>query len=124
MFLCHEERNLKGGGAEEESGPEGSKRESVRTWRSSNYRQDGIVFQMESSCTVILWMEIGRRGVSLGDKAFTSIKGTASLKHITEEVIRFTLENGSRDACILQADSERATRQILRAAQQEKGYEP
>ena len=45
-------------------------------------------------------------------------KGTASLKHITEEVIRFTLENASRDACILQADSERATRQILRAVQQ------
>ena len=73
---------------------------------------------MESSCTVILWMEIGRRGVSLGDKAFTSIKGTASLKYITEEVIRFSLENASRDPCVFQGDSERAMRQVLRTAQQ------
>ena len=45
-------------------------------------------------------------------------KGTASLKTITEEIIRFTLENASRDSCVLQADSERATRQILRSVQQ------
>ena len=45
-------------------------------------------------------------------------KGSASLKTITEEVVRFSLENSSRDRCTIQADSERATRQILRSAQQ------
>ena len=45
-------------------------------------------------------------------------KGTASLKQVTEEVIRFSLENAGRDKCIFQADSERATRQILRSVQQ------
>ena len=46
-------------------------------------------------------------------------KGTASLKTITEEIIRFScLQNASRDSCIFQADSERATRQILRSVQQ------
>ena len=45
-------------------------------------------------------------------------KGSASLKNVTEEIVRFTLENASRDQCILQADGERATRQILRSVQQ------
>ena len=45
-------------------------------------------------------------------------KGSASLKNVTEEIVRFTLENASRDNCILQADGERATRQILRSVQQ------
>ena len=45
-------------------------------------------------------------------------KGTASLKQITEEVVRFALENAGRENCIFQADSERATRQILRSVQQ------
>ena len=37
-------------------------------------------------------------------------KGTASLKTITEEVIRFSLENSGRDPCIFQGDSERSMR--------------
>ena len=45
-------------------------------------------------------------------------KGTASLKTITEEVIRFSLENSGRDPCIFQGDSERSMRQILRSVQQ------
>ena len=45
-------------------------------------------------------------------------KGTASLKTVTEEVIRFSLENSSRDPCVFQGDSERAMRQILRTVQQ------
>ena len=45
-------------------------------------------------------------------------KGSASLKTITEEIVRFALENSARGACIIQADRERATRQILRSAQQ------
>ena len=45
-------------------------------------------------------------------------KGTASLKAVVEELIRFSLENASRDDCIFQADGERATRQILRTVQQ------
>ena len=44
-------------------------------------------------------------------------KGTASLKTITEKIVRFALENSARDACILQADGERAARQILRSVQ-------
>ena len=45
-------------------------------------------------------------------------KGTASLKTVMEEVIRFSLENSSRDPCIFQGDSERAMRQTLRTVQQ------
>ena len=45
-------------------------------------------------------------------------KGTASLKTITEEMIRFSLENSARDQCIFQGDSERSMRQILRSVQQ------
>ena len=36
-------------------------------------------------------------------------KGTANLKTITEEIVRFALENSARGACITQTDSERAT---------------
>ena len=45
-------------------------------------------------------------------------KGTASLKTVAEEVIRFALENSSYDQCIFQADPERATRQTLGSVQQ------
>ena len=45
-------------------------------------------------------------------------KGTASLKALTEEIVRFALENSAREPCIIQADSERATRQLLRSVQQ------
>ena len=45
-------------------------------------------------------------------------KGTASLKTLTEEIVRFALENSAREPCIIQADSERATRQLLRSVQQ------
>ena len=45
-------------------------------------------------------------------------KGSASLKTVTEEVIRFSLENASRDPCVFQGDSERAMRQVLRTVQQ------
>ena len=45
-------------------------------------------------------------------------KGTASLKTVTEEIIRFSMENSSTDPCIFQGDSERAMRQILRSVQQ------
>ena len=45
-------------------------------------------------------------------------KGAASLKLVVEELIRFSIENCSRDGCIFQADGERATRQILRTVQQ------
>lgn len=40
------------------------------------------------------------------------------MKTVTEEIVRFSLENASRDGCIIQADGERATRQILRSVQQ------
>ena len=45
-------------------------------------------------------------------------KGSASLKTVVEEVIRFSLENSSRDPCVFQGDSERAMRQVLRTVQQ------
>ena len=45
-------------------------------------------------------------------------KGTASLKTVTEEIIRFSMENASTDPCIFQGGSERAMRQILRSVQQ------
>ena len=45
-------------------------------------------------------------------------KGTASLKTVTEEVIRFSLENSSMDPVVFQGDPERAIRQILRSVQQ------
>ena len=45
-------------------------------------------------------------------------KGTASLKTVVEELIRFSIENSARDPVIFQADGERATRQILRTVQQ------
>ena len=45
-------------------------------------------------------------------------KGTASLKTLTEEIVRFALENSAREPCIIRADSERATRQLLRSVQQ------
>ena len=44
-------------------------------------------------------------------------KGTAGLKTVTEEIIRFSMENASTDPCIFQGDSERAMRQILRSVQ-------
>ena len=45
-------------------------------------------------------------------------KGTASLKTVVEELIRFSIENSARDPVIFQADGERSTRQILRTVQQ------
>ena len=45
-------------------------------------------------------------------------KGTASLKTVTEEVVRFSLETSSMDGCIFQGDGERAMRQLLRSVQQ------
>ena len=44
-------------------------------------------------------------------------KGTASLKTVTEEVARFSLETSSMDGCIFQGDGERAMRQLLRSVQ-------
>ena len=45
-------------------------------------------------------------------------KGAASLKTVTEEVVRFSLGNSSMDPCVFQGDPERAIRQILRSVQQ------
>ena len=45
-------------------------------------------------------------------------KGSASLKLVTEELVRFSLENAHQDPVTFQADGERSTRQILRSIQQ------
>ena len=44
-------------------------------------------------------------------------KGSASLKQVTEEIVRFSMATSSGQSVIFQADGERSTRQILRAVQ-------
>ena len=45
-------------------------------------------------------------------------KGTASLKHVVEELVRFSLHNCNQEDIIVQADGERSCLQILKAIQQ------
>ena len=83
--------------------------------RSERPVQDKIMERQDQHGTVLVM-------TSSETKAIHAVpvpsKGSASLKTITEEIVRFALENSARDACIIQADSERATRQILRSVQQ------
>ena len=83
--------------------------------RSEKPVQDKVVERQDQHGTVLVM-------TSSETKAIHAVpvpsKGSASLKTITEEIVRFALENSARDACIIQADSERATRQILRSVQQ------
>ena len=83
--------------------------------RSEKPMQDKVMERQDQHGTVLVM-------TSSETKAIHAVpvpsKGTASLKTITEEIVRFALENSARDACIIQADSERATRQILRSVQQ------
>ena len=44
-------------------------------------------------------------------------KGSVSLKQVSEEVTRFSMQVGGGQPMIFQADGERSTRQILRAIQ-------
>ena len=83
--------------------------------RSEKPVQDKVLERQDQHGTVLVM-------TSSETKAIQAVpvpsKGSASLKTITEEIVRFALENSARDACIIQADSERATRQILRSVQQ------
>ena len=83
--------------------------------RSEKPVQDKVLERQDQHGTVLVM-------TSSETKAIQAVpvpsKGSASLKTITEEIVRFALENSARDACIIQADSERATRQTLRSVQQ------
>ena len=77
--------------------------------------QDKVVKRQDRHGTVLVMTNSETKGIHAVPVPST---GSASLKTITEEIVRFALENSVRDACIIQADSKRATRQILRFVQQ------